>query len=53
MSGRVVDTLVPSMKGLAELLGAGAQPGLAAPHCPGPAPKAPTCRSGISATAVG
>lgn len=40
-----VDLLVLLMKGLAELLGAGAQPGLAAPHCPGPPPEAPTYRS--------
>lgn len=43
--GGAVDLLVPSRQGLAELLGGGAQPGLAAPHCPGPAPKVPTCRS--------
>lgn len=43
--GGAVDILVPLLKGLAELLGAGAQTGLAALHCPGPAPKGPTYRS--------
>ena len=37
-------SLVPPMARPAGQLEAGAQPQLAAPHCPGPAPKAPTCR---------